>query len=247
MAQSDATTKKTKSKPQSLTEMTASGRRFYKPSTNTPQQLGILSQAEIDRQADEAAAPPKISSGGGGLSALDRYTQAIQGMLTGGGYRKPQDDLLSKLSGLFPTAEAGIGSSMDALKASLQKQANPYANFQAAQAQASPQLQSFLAAQGVSDQPVQDFAATLNAQNAGQATAFKNLADMLSTIYSSNQTGAVSDVEFQRANLLNQLQQSRLGYGAQLESQAQASQQNYMKMLLQALAKGGKTKKGRLL
>lgn len=245
-----AVVRKTKPKPQSLAEMTAAGRTFYKPSTKTPQQLGILSDAEIERRARGVTDTPGsagASGAGGGLSTLDRYTQMIQKMLTGGGYRKPQDDLMAKLSGMFPGAQAGVNTAMDALAASLQAQQNPYAGFQAAQAQATPQLQDFLAAQGVSSQPVQEFASALNAQNQGQAAAFQNLANMLGSIQQANQVGAVGDVAAQRANLLNQLQQAQLGYGAQLESQAAKQQQDYMGMLLQALAKGGRPRKGRLM
>lgn len=187
------------------------------------------------------------SGGGGGTSPLDRYTQTIQRLLTSGAYRKPQDDLMARLSAMYAPAESSVNTAMDSLVASLQAQQNPYAGFQAAQAQVPVQLQDFLAAQGVSSQPVQDFANTLQAQNAGQAAAYQNLANMLGGIYGANQAGAIGDVNVQRADLLNQLAQSRLGYGAQLESQAQKQQQQYLQMLMQALAKGGRPKKGALL
>lgn len=201
-------------------------------------------QARLD--AASKINPTPNASGSGGPSALDRYTQQLQQMLTSGAYRKPYEDLQSQLQGLYTDAGGQINTAMNALKSSLQAQANPYAGFQAQNVQATPQLSELLASQGVSANPLQQLAAATQAQNAGQASAFNNLVSSLGTIYGANQAGQISDVAAQRADLQNQLEQSRLGFGAQLNEKAMGQQQNLMTMLLTALAKGGKAKKGRL-
>lgn len=204
--------------------------------------------SDVQRRLDEANKinPTPNVSGSGGPSALDRYTQQLQQMLTSGAYRKPYEDLQSQLQGLYGQAGTQIGSSMDALKASLQGQANPYAGFQAQQTQVTPQLSELLASQGVSQNPLQQLAAATQAQNAGQAAAYNNLVGSMGQIYGANQAGNISDVDAQRAQLQNQLEQSRLGYGSQIAQDATKQQQNLMTMLLTALSKGGKAKKGRL-
>lgn len=176
-------------------------------------------------------------------SPLDIYTQALQKMIQGG-YRQPYDELANQLNTMGQQAEGTIGSSMDQLKTFLQGQANPYANFQAQQTQVSPALSTLLESQGVSTDPLQQYAATVNAQNAGQATAFQNLANTMRDIYGAQQTGTISDVEQNRANLMSQLGTSRMGMGAQINQQALGQRNQLMELLLSALAKGGRPAKG---
>jgi hypothetical protein len=189
---------------------------------------------------------PRGPVGPGGPSPLDRYTQAIQGMLTSGSYRQPQDDLLAKLTEMYGQAQPQINTAMDNLTGFLQGQSNPYAGLQAQQVQATPQLSELLQSQGVDQTPLQQLAAVTQAQNTGQSTAFQNLIGSMQNMWQGNQAGQLADVNTQRADLQTQLENSRLGAGAQLNKDAAGQQQDLMKLLLEALSKGGKPNKGGL-
>lgn len=220
---------------------------------NIPNRFGPASN---DTTADETFAYTDTSktgkSGAGagtvktGPTALDRYTQQLQAMLTGGSYAQPYTDLESKLNELYGQAQPKIDTAMTNLQNVLQGMANPYANFQAQTTQVTPQLSQLLASQGVSQTPLQELAAVTNAQNAGQSTAFGNLVGTLKSIQDATQQGALQDVATQRGDLASMLEQSRLGMGSQIARQKTDEQQSLMKMLMAALAKGGTPKKGRL-
>ena len=221
-----------------------------KGTPTTAQELGIKSDAQIKREADEAArdlANPPGGGGGGGLSSLDRYTQAIQNMLTSGSYRQPQDDLLAKLKEMYGQAQPQVNNAMDNLSGFLQGQANPYAGLQAQTTQATPALSELLQSQGVNQTPLQQMAAVTQAQNTGQSTAYQNLIGSMGNMWKGNQAGQIQDVASQKADLQTQLQNSLLGAGTQLNTKAAGQQQDLMSMLLTALSKGGKAKKGALL
>lgn len=199
------------------------------------------------RAEEEGAADvTKPPTTGGGPSALDRYVQTIQRMLTGGGYRRPQDDLMAKLNTMYGAAVPQVNTAMDDLSTFLQGQQNPYAGFQAQAAEVSPQLTEFLQSQGASTTPLQQLAAVQQQQAANQAGAFQNIADTLGTIYGANQAGMVTDVAQQRANMLAALEGARAGYGTQIEQSAFDNQSNLLKMLLQGISEGGRPKPGRL-
>ena len=191
---------------------------------------------------------PAVGSGGGGLSPLDRYTQAIQGMLTGGSYRQPQDDLLARLQTMYGQAQPKINTAMDNLTGFLQEQTNPYAGLEAQRTEVSPDsmLSELLQSQGVNQTPLQQLAAVTQAQNTGQSDAFQNLIGSMQNMWQGNQAGQLADVNAQRADLQTQLENSRLGAGAQLNKEAASQQQDLMKMLLSAISKGGKPGKGSL-
>jgi predicted O-linked N-acetylglucosamine transferase (SPINDLY family) len=227
------------------------GLRFNTPSNAlvTPQQQGLKSAAQIKREADQAAkdAANAAKSGAGGLSSLDRYTQAIQNMLTSGSYRKPQDDLLAKLTQMYTQAQPQVNTAMNDLSSFLGAQTNPYAGLQAQTTQATPQLSELLQSQGVNQTPLQQLAAVTQAQNTGQSTAFQNLIGSMRDAWKANQAGQMTDVATQKADLQTQLQNALLGAGTQLNTKAAGQQQDLMTMLLSALSKGGKPKKGALL
>jgi hypothetical protein len=216
----------------------------------TMQELGLVStKATKDKAYKDALASMQSGSGGGGPSGpspLDRYTRAIQGMLTSGSYRQPQDDLLAKLTEMYGQAQPQINTAMDSLTGFLQGQSNPYAGLQAQTTQATPQLSELLQSQGVDQTPLQQLAAVTQAQNTGQSTAFQNLIGSMQNMWQGNQAGQISDVAAQRAGLQTQLENSRLGAGTQLNTQAAGQQQDLMKMLLEALSKGGRPNKGGL-
>lgn len=189
----------------------------------------------------------KPTGGSGGPSSLDKYTRMIQNMLTSGSYNKPYEDLQSKLEGMYGTAGGQIGSSMDQLKSFLQGQTNPYAGFQTQEVQATPALAGLLESQGVSKSPLEQLAAVTQAQNTGQSTAFQNLINSMRDIQGAQTSGAIGDVERQRTDLANQLEQSRLGYGAQLAQKGIDQQTKLLELLMSAVAKGGRLKKGRIM
>lgn len=208
------------------------------------------------------------SGSGSGRNPLNDYTQQLQKLITGGSYADPYNDLLSKFQGLFDTqktalaglnTEAGktIDTSMNSLETMLKGQANPYANLQAENVTPTAQLSSFLQGQNVDDQQTQDYAQVLNAQNAGAATNFNNLAGVLRSMATANQTGALADVATQRdaskrqlattnAGIGSALQQSFMGDQRDIQKSIGTERNSLMQQLMDAIAKGGVPKKGRL-
>jgi hypothetical protein len=150
---------------------------------------------------------------------------------------------------MYGQAQPQINTAMDNLTGFLQGQTNPYAGLEAQRTEVSPDsmLSELLQSQGVNQTPLQQLAAVTQAQNTGQSDAFQNLIGSMQNMWQGNQAGQLADVNTQRADLQTQLENSRLGAGAQLNKEAVGQQQDLMKMLLSALAKGGKPKKGRLL
>lgn len=201
---------------------------------------------EAVKKLQESITGAGAGAGAGGPSALDRYTQQLQGMLTGGTYRKPFEALQSQLQGMYTNAGTQVNTAMDDLNTFLKGQTNPYAGLQAQATQVTPALSELLQSQGVSTNPLQQLAAVTQAQNTGQANAFNNLMSTLSGVQAAGQAGQLADVAQQRADLQNQLAQSNLGYGAQIAEQGTDRQKELMTMLLTALSKGGNPKKGRL-
>lgn len=197
-----------------------------------------------------------MSSGGGGGSAeaakakaelqkqrmlqrnLNRYGGLIAGMINDGGYRSQQDALLGELQKQYSAATPTINTAVDALKAQISGQVNPYANIQAQQVQVTPQLQQLLESQGVSTSPLQEFASTLQAQNAGQAAAFNNLSQQLAGGYEAGRTGQLTGADAMRAQALAALEGARAGYGTQLESQAATARNDLLGLLLNAVGQG---------
>lgn len=206
----------------------------------------IMNAAVTAADTDYPQAPKPAKPGKPKKTSADIYARQLQRLLRSGEYRQPYDELTNQLNTMGQQAEGTIGSSMDQLKTFLQGQANPYANFQAQQTQVSPALAGLLQSQGVSTDPLQQFAGAVNAQNAGQATAFQNLANTLGTLYGAQQQGMVQDVEANRANALAALGASRMGMGAQINQQALGQRNQLMEMLLSAISQGGRPKAGRL-
>ena len=126
-------------------------------------------------------------------------------------------DQTSSLAGINTQAGNTINSSMDSLKTMLEGQANPYANLKAESVTPTAQLSSFLQGQNVGDQQTQDYAQVLNAQNAGSAGAFNNLASVMRSIAGANQQGAISDVAVQRDASTRQLANQNAAAGTQLK------------------------------
>lgn len=102
--------------------------------------------------------------------------------------------LQSQLTGAYDQSTKDIDQAYSSLEALLRGQANPYAGFVAQEAPVSGGLAELLGSQGVSNLPVQQLGAALQAQNTGQATAFQNLVNTLGQIYGASQQGALADV-----------------------------------------------------
>ena len=148
---------------------------------------------------------------GNAQTALDaRNKTGLANLQTG------YDTATASLGALNTQAGKTINSSMDSLQNMLKAQANPYANLQAEAVTPTAQLSSFLQAQNVGDQQTQDYAQVLNAQNAGSAGAFNNLAGVLRSIAGADQQGALADVAVQRDASTRQLASNNQAYGNQL-------------------------------
>ena len=139
-----------------------------------------------------------------------RNVEGLKNLQTG------YDTARISLGDLNTQAGKTINTSFDTLQSMLQGQANPYADLQAQTVTPTAQLQSFLQAQNVGDQQTQDYAQVLNAQNAGSAGAFNNLASVMRSIAGANQQGALSDVAVQRDASTRQLASNNQAYGNQL-------------------------------
>ncbi len=185
--------------------------------------LGGVSQEDIDKAEDDSynsTLNPKPSAGAGGGN--------------------PYGNMLKALQQLSNISQGTINSSMDTLTQQLQAQANPFANFQAQQTQTTPELAQLLQSQGVSQDPLQQYAAAVNAQNQGQATAFQNMANTLGTLNTQAQQGMVGDVGQQRADLMNQLQGNILGVGSKLIGSKGIDRNAIVQMLLASMKGGAK-------
>jgi hypothetical protein len=156
----------------------------------------------------------------------------------GGKGGDPYARLMSTLRNLGNSAAGNINTSMDALTQTLQAQANPFADFKAQQTQTTPELSQLLQSQGVSQDPLQQFAASINAQNQGQAAAFQNQANVMRDIYGANQAGSISDVAQQRSDLMAQLQGNLFGTGARLMGKQSPDRNAVLQMILQSMKAG---------
>jgi hypothetical protein len=214
----------------------------------TPQErkrFGVSATGNIDSRTANAILRERrgVKLGGVDQAGIDKaetdaYNKAlaqIRGGSTGGGTAGGYGNLLSTLRGLGDYAAGNINSSMDNLSTMLQGQSNPYSDFKAQQTQTTPELSQLLQSQGVSQDPLQQFATAMNAQNQNQATAFQNQADIMSKIYGANQAGSIGDVAQQRAGLLNQLQGNVFGTGASLMGKKAPDRNAVLQMILEAM------------
>ena len=168
------------------------------------------------------------------LDAIRKKAAADAAAKAGGG-GDPYANLLKALTGLGDYAAGNVNSSMDTLMQTLGNQSNPFANFQAQNTGTTPELQQLLQSQGVSTDPLQQYATAINAQNMGQASAFQNQANTMRDIYGANQAGSMADVGQQRADLLNQLQGNVLGAGKTLLGKNPANRNQVLQMILEAM------------
>jgi hypothetical protein len=175
--------------------------------------------------------------------ALNRYARGIQSMLDSGSYRTAQDDLLNTLTQQYQSATPTINSAVDALRSVISSQENPYLNAQATVTQVDPQLEQFLQSQGVSTEPLAGYAATLQAERQARADAYNRLNESMRTNYETQRNAQTTGAEAMRTALLGALENSRTGYGAQIESQATQERKGLEQMLLDAISKGANPNK----
>lgn len=223
--------------------ITGAGGRY-----SSPFDTAKTEEEAYNRTKEEIAKSTSAGVGGpSGPSALDRYVRTIQGMLRGGEYRKPQDDLMAKLTEMYGGAQTQVNTALDNLNQFFAGQANPYAGFQAQQAQVSPQLTEFLASQGAATDPLSQLAAVRQQEATNQAGAFQNLANTLSQLQAGQMAGRAGDVAQQRASMLAALESARAGYGTEIEKSAFDRQNRLLEMLLAGVAKGGRPNKGAII
>jgi hypothetical protein len=205
--------------------------------------FGVGASGNIDSRTANAILRERRGVGMGGITN-DDITQAEQDAYdkarggagnAGGNGGDPYANLLKSLTGLGDYAAGNVNNSMDSLTKALQAQANPFANYQAQSTTTTPELAQLLQSQGVSQDPLQQYAAAINAQNTGQASAFQNQANIMRDIYGANQAGSIADVGQQRADLLNQLQGSVLGAGKSLLGKKPANRNQVLQMILEAM------------
>lgn len=205
--------------------------------------FGVSPTGAIDQRTASAIMNERRGTKLGGVSNDDitnaeqsSYDSTLKSLLPkaggGGANYKSMLDALQKLASM---SQRGINQSMDTLTSTLQAQKNPFADFKAQQTETTPGLEQLLQSQGVSTDPLQQYASAINAQNTGQATAFQNVADTLSGLNTTNQQGMISDVGQQRADLLNQLQGSVFGTGAKLMGKKAPDRNAIIQMLLQSM------------
>lgn len=172
--------------------------------------------------------------------ALDRgYREAQEQAARAAGNSGGKNSMLSTLQKLGNYSAGNINTSMNNLSTMLQGQKNPYADFKAQYTPTSPDMSQLLQSQGVSQDPLQQFATAINAQNRGQADAFQNQANTMRDIYGANQTGALGDVEAQRSQLLNSLQANTFGTGAALMGKQAPDRNAILQMMLAIMKNGG--------
>lgn len=186
--------------------------------TLTQYEIGSPSQGPGDTTDATTIGKKSQNKPGGGGSGSAGYKSML--------------DALKKLSEM---SQGTINQSMDTLTQRLQAQTNPFANMQIANTQTTPDFAQLLQSQGVSTDPLQQFAAAINTQNTGQADAFKNLAGTLSGFNEANQQGMISDVAQQRSDLLNALQGNIFGTGSSLIGNKNVNRNAITQMLLAAM------------
>lgn len=155
-------------------------------------------------------------------SDAEKLRSALEGQ-----YKTGKADLMRQLGISGSQAEGQIGSAMDQLSSYLKaNQVNPYANFQVAgaptgQAAITPEMRDLLATQGVSAQPLEQFAQATGQQNQAQADAFANIARIMAGTTAQANAARLADVEAQRAGALSGLAGNRAAaeYGVNQQTQ----------------------------
>ena len=137
---------------------------------------------------------------------------------------KTFDDLAAILSGQNTTAQGSINSDYDELDAFFAKNSvNPYANLQATNTVANPQLLAYLQNSGANTNPVQDEINANTTNNTNAAARMQDIMNILSTSQAASNTGYRTDAASRRAEDLGTLAENNSFYGSEVSKGKAAS------------------------
>lgn len=152
-----------------------------------------------------------------------------------GGFTVNYGNMLNALKRLAAMQQNQINTSAGSLSALLASQSNPYMGMEVTRTAPDQGLQQLLQSQGVDTSPLSQFASALNAQNTGQADAYRNLVGQMSGMYDASRLGQQQDVEANRIDMLNALQGNVLGTGTALIGKKNVDRNAIVNMLLSAM------------
>ena len=135
------------------------------------------------------------------------------------------DDLTATLGGQNTTAQGSINSDYDKLDAFFAANSvNPYANLQATNTVANPQLLAYLQNSGANTNPVQDEINANTTNNTNAAARMQDIMNILSASQAASNTGYRTDAASRRAEDLGTLAENNSFYGSEVSKGKAASQ-----------------------
>lgn len=135
------------------------------------------------------------------------------------------DDLTATLGGQNTTAQGSINSDYDKLDAFFAANSvNPYANLQATNTVANPQLLSYLQNNGANVNPVQDEINANTTNNTQAAARMQDIMNILSASQAASNTGYRTDAASRRTEDLGTLAENNAFYGSEVSKGKTASQ-----------------------
>ena len=130
---------------------------------------------------------------------------------------KTFDDLTAILGGQNTTAQGSINSDYDALdKFFAANSVNPYANLQATNTVANPQLLAYLQNSGANTNPVQDEINANTINNTNAAARMQDIMNVLSASQAASNTGYRTDAASRRTEDLGTLAENNAFYGSEV-------------------------------
>ena len=138
---------------------------------------------------------------------------------------KTFDDLAAILGGQNTTAQGSINSDYDKLDAFFAANSvNPYANLQATNTVANPQLLAYLQNSGANTNPVQDEINANTTNNTNAAARMQDIMNILSASQAASNTGYRTDAASRRTEDLGTLAENNAFYGSEVSKGKTASQ-----------------------
>lgn len=138
---------------------------------------------------------------------------------------KTFDDLAAILGGQNTTAQGSINSDYDKLDAFFAANSvNPYANLQATNTVANPQLLAYLQNSGANTNPVQDEINANTTNNTQAAARMQDIMNILSASQAASNTGYRTDAASRRTEDLGTLAENNAFYGSEVSKGKTASQ-----------------------
>ena len=134
------------------------------------------------------------------------------------------DDLTAILGGQNTTAQGSINSDYDKLDAFFAANSvNPYANLQATNTVANPQLLAYLQNSGANTNPVQDEINANTTNNTQAAARMQDIVNILSASQAASNTGYRTDAASRRTEDLGTLAENNAFYGSEVSKGKTAS------------------------